>query len=187
MNINAFFSCMKYREGVFLTDRFILFRKKWELYDTETGESVYLKTINKETLAHKFHDVTLSSLIEAANNDIFMTVLSGRGSSGADNGRMTFKFSHAPRGNGGDNGRPDLPARMNTKVSLGDKSPDAVLKAFRQLHVPDNKESAVTVDEYGYVTQYVHGGSTSVAISGRKGEILFHNHRHYRQERNSCH
>ena len=98
----------------------------------------------------------------------------GRGSSKAGGGNR-FKFGHA---GGGGNGTttPDLPARMNTKVDIRNKNPEAVLDAFRKLHANDNYESAVTVDENGYVTQYVHGGATSVNIMGRKGEMVYHNH-----------
>ena len=89
-------------------------------------------------------------------------------------GGGTFKFNHASGGGG--KTTPDLPARMNTKVDIKNKSPEAVLKAFRDAHVNDGKESALTVDENGFVTKYVHGGNNSVAISGKKGEMVYHNH-----------
>ena len=69
----------------------------------------------------------------------------------------------------------DLPARMNTRLGVN-RTPEDALRAFREVHVNDNYESGIAVDEYGYVTRYVHGTATSVAIAGGKGEMVYHNH-----------
>ena len=98
----------------------------------------------------------------------------GRGSSKVGGEEKEFKFGNASGGKG--KTVRDLPARINTMVSIKNKNPEEVLKAFRKVHALADKESAVTVDENGYVTQYVHGGKSSVAIQGRKGEMIYHNH-----------
>lgn len=97
----------------------------------------------------------------------------GRGSSGKD-GESTFKFGHAPHGHGDGRDTPDFPSRVNIHTRTA--SPEQTLEAFRRLHVNDRTESAFTVDEQGFVTQYVHGGATSVGIVGRRGEMVYHNH-----------
>lgn len=100
----------------------------------------------------------------------------GRGSSKAGEGNNTYKFSDG--GNNGSSAKDtvaDFPARLNVRVKT--KNPDEVLKQFRNLHALDkSQEHGLTVDENGYVTQYVHGGANAVAIIGRKGEMVYHNH-----------
>lgn len=66
----------------------------------------------------------------------------------------------------------DFPSRVNIDI----RNPDKTLESFRKLHVNDNYESAFAVDSRGFVTQYVHGGATSVSIIGNKGEMIYHNH-----------
>ena len=61
-------------------------------------------------------------------------------------------------------------------VHTKNASPEQTLDMFRKLHVNDNYESAFTVDEQGFVTRYVHGNPSSVAISGSAGEMIYHNH-----------
>ena len=48
------------------------------------------------------------------------------------------------------------------------KNEKEALNQFRTKHVGSGREHGVTVDENGFVTSYVHGGETSVAIYGRK-------------------
>lgn len=69
---------------------------------------------------------------------------------------------------------PDFPSRFNT----GDRfqTEEKIAANFVAEHVNSGIEHAITVDERGYVTQYVHGDKTSVGISARKGEMLYHNH-----------
>lgn len=78
----------------------------------------------------------------------------------------------------GSNSRKDLPARLNVKLNIKNKSPEAMLEEFRRLHVNDEEESAVAVDEQGFVTQYKHGNKRSVSIEPNENEIVFHNHPH---------
>ena len=69
---------------------------------------------------------------------------------------------------------PDFPSRYNT----GDRfqTEEKILANFVAEHAHSKIEHAITVDEKGYVTQYVHGDATSVGIRGRKGEMVYHNH-----------
>ena len=87
-------------------------------------------------------------------------------------GPQRSAFSHAGGGRG--TSTPDFPSRYNT----GDRfQTEAKIAAnFVAEHVNSDIEHAITVDERGYVTQYVHGDRVSVGISGRKGEMVYHNH-----------
>lgn len=158
--------------GVCFGRKYVLFRKPLELYCFETGESVNFQTLD-EALRYQLNGKTLEELIAAWTKIEFVRD-GGRGSSSGMT--QTFKFGHARQDRGSGGGTKDLPARLNVKLNIRDKSPEGVLQEFRKLHVSDNYESGVTVDEYGYVTSYVHGGATSVAIWGKKGEIVYHNH-----------
>lgn len=159
--------------GARLTDSLILFRKPLQAYDLDSDETTYFDTL-ADLFAHVVGNQTVKDIISAAKpEDIFKLQLDGGRGSGSDN--WTGKFSHASQsGNGRDKTKSDFPARVNGIIDV--KNEAEALKAFRQLHVADDYESAVTVDENGYVTQYVHGNSTSVGIWGRKGEIVYHNH-----------
>ena len=44
------------------------------------------------------------------------------------------------------------------------------------MHLDPEREHAFSVDENGYVHNYVHGDAHSVAIMGGRGEMIFHNH-----------
>lgn len=81
-------------------------------------------------------------------------------------------FSHAGGGKG--TSIPDFPSRYNT----GDRfqTEEKIVANFVAEHSRSDIEHAITVDERGYVTQYVHGDRVSVGISARKGEMIYHNH-----------
>lgn len=162
----------KQSNGVMITENVILFRKPCEIYNIKTDASVQFESL-EDAFNYKIGDKTIKQIIDDAPVDIFALQLDG--GRGADGGGGTFKFGHAD-GSGSGSTKGDLPARMNTKVAVNAKSPEAALKAFRDAHANDDYESAVTVDENGYFTQYVHGGATSVSISGKKGEMVYHNH-----------
>ena len=116
---------------------------------------------------------TIAEIIRDANpDDFFMLHLDG--GRGSDSDSWTGSFGHANDGPGNRTDKQDFPARMNTKVKQ--KNVDEALRQFNLTHANDDKESAVTVDENGFITQYVHGMEHSVMIGGRKGEMVYHNH-----------
>lgn len=170
MNINRFKHDFKKLNGCYATSRLLLLRKPLELYDLDTGTVVASFDNLDDALAYEIDGVTLEKRI-ASWTEIAFTRSGGRG---GESGLSTFSFSHASGGGGG-NYDIDLPARMNVRLGI-QRNPEDMLRAFREAHVKDSYESGVAVDEQGFVTRYVHGDATSVAIWGRAGEIVYHNH-----------
>lgn len=160
----------KQANGVRLTENHILFRKPLELYDLKNDVSIKFKNLD-EAYKFKIGDKAIEDIIADATIDIFKMTLEG--GSGSSAPQKTFKFSNASDG-GKDKTRADLPARMNTKIKT--KTEADAIKHFRNTHANDNYESAITIDKDGFVTKYVHGNAHSVSISGRKGELVIHNH-----------
>lgn len=170
MQIEQFKREFKRLNGVNITDNIVLFKKPLELYDLKATQTIATFNDLDSALVYELDGKTLEKRIADWKEIVFMRD-GGRGS-GA--GMSTFSFGHASRGGGG-NDTSDYPARMN--VRLGAKrTPEDMLRAFREAHVNDDHESGVAVDEHGFVTRYVHGGATSVGISGGRGEMIYHNH-----------
>ena len=176
----------KFREvtAVLIGKDYALFRKPLRLVNLATGNKKRFAQLD-DALKAKVEGMTVAEHIEALTA-LTPPLNGGRGSSSGMGGdgdgegeeeQQTFSFGHAPDGNGnGSNGTPDLPARLNVRVPNTDKSPERALEEFRKLHALSNTEFGVTVDEYGFITQYVRGDATSVAIMPRRGEMVYHNH-----------
>lgn len=171
MRIEQFKREFKRLNGVYITDNVVLLKKPLELYDLKAACTIATFDSIDSALACELNGKTLEKHI-AEWEKITFVYDGGRGS-GA--GMSSFSFGHASGGGSGA-GNSDLPARMNVRMSGARRSPDDALRAFRAAHANDSYESAVTVDEHGFVTRYTHGGATSVAISGSKGEMIYHNH-----------
>lgn len=169
MQLDTFKREFRQLNGVTLEDSWVLFRRPLQLYNLETGETVEFKNLD-EALAYELDGKTLEQRISQWTSIAFRR----DGGRGSGSGLSTFSFGHA-RGGGGDAGKPDHPARINARIGIN-RTPEDTLRAFRDAHVNDSYESGVAVDEHGFVTRYVHGTATSVAIYGRKGEIVYHNH-----------
>lgn len=169
MQLDTFKREFRQLNGVTLEDSWVLFRRPLQLYNLETGETVEFKNLD-EALAYELDGKTLEQRISQWTSIAFRR----DGGRGSGSGLATFSFGHA-RGGGGDAGKPDHPARINARIGIN-RTPEDTLRAFRDAHVNDSYESGVAVDEHGFVTRYVHGTATSVAIYGRKGEIVYHNH-----------
>lgn len=168
MKVETFRREFRQLNGVYVAPpSVVLFRRPLELYDLERGETIATFRNLDEALAYELNGKTLQQLV-ADWESITFTIAGGRGSG---SGLGSFKFGHAS-GNGKDQTAPDFPSRFNMRV----ESPEKTLKRFREFHVGDDYESGVTVDERGFVTQYVHGNTASVGIWGRKGEMVYHNH-----------
>lgn len=167
---SVFLHEFRQRSGVRIGSSYILFRNPLELLDMDTLNSVPFNNM-EEAFGYKVDGETIEDYVNRSTLDIFKAIYDGgRGSDSGVTG--TFKFNHASNNDKGENGKSDFPSRVNINI----KNQDKTLEAFRKLHVNDKKESAFAVDSRGFVTQYIHGNSTSVAIFGRKGEMIYHNH-----------
>lgn len=169
MQLETFKREFRQLNGVALEDSWVLFRRPLQLYNLETEETISFKDLD-EALSYELDGKTLETRISEWTSITFRR----DGGRGGESGLSTFSFGHAPSGRG-DPGKPDLPARMNTRLGVN-RTPADTLRAFRDAHVNDGYESGVAVDEHGFVTRYVHGTATSVGIYGGKGEMVYHNH-----------
>ena len=159
--------------GVRLSEDYILFCRPLDLYNLETDKTVNFKNM-KEAYQYRIGERTIKEIIDDSDIHIFDLQLDGgRGARSGE--KKQFRFSNAG-GNDKDNSTPDLPARLNVKLSIKNKSPEGMLKEFAKLHSKSGIEYGVTVDENGYVTRYVEGNTSSVGIWGSRGEMVYHNH-----------
>lgn len=132
-----------------------------------------------ELLGYIIDGVKVSDIVSEDGYEMLVAISGGRGSSsdaGDEGGEQTFKFDHA-RERRGNEKLPDekhFPSEMNDGEKF--QSVDKAIDKFGKKTVDANREYAITVDENGYVHQYVTGGSVSVRISGRKGQMIVHNH-----------
>ena len=169
MQLDTFKREFRQLNGVAMEDSWVLFRRPLQLYNLETEETISFKDLD-EALSYELDGVTLEKRISEWTSISFKR----DGGRGSGSGMSTFSFGHASGGGGG-SGKPDLPARMNTRIGIN-RTPEDTLRAFREAHVNDGYESGIAVDEQGFVTRYVHGTATSVGIYGGKGEMVYHNH-----------
>lgn len=171
MEINTFRHEFKIRPGIGIGNGLILFKEGY-VWDSKTNKNIAsFKTLDDALNLCIKGKLIKEYIDELKAEDLILEFDGGRGSSSF----KTFKFGHE-RSGGGDIGIGDLPARINVKISNAEKNPRRALRAFAQLHALDERESAVTVDEQGFITKYVHGGKSSVRISGGKGDMIYHNH-----------
>ena len=171
MQVSEFLECLDKLTFVEV-GRLTYFPEQHELYNPETGSSKYFES-HDEFLDANIDGRTVRDIIEDGSYKMLVEIEGGRGSS-SESGQ-TFKFNHASGGGGrGDVGKARFPAEFND----GDKfqSEMKALDKFRERHANSDHEYAIAVDEDGYVHQYIEGGSTSVAITGRDGQLIIHNH-----------
>lgn len=151
-----------------LVGRWLFFAEGLELYDTESDSSMSFDTWDDLFGMREFADSVErmgSVLIEPDG---------GRGASSASSGEREFGFSDAAGGGGAESTVKRFPAEFNDGEK--EQSFTKALDKFRSKHANSRIEYAIAVDEQGYVHQYVQGGSTSVAIQGRNGQMIIHNH-----------
>lgn len=87
-------------------------------------------------------------------------------------------FNHAPRNRGRKSenyGETQFPARLNV-AGQRFKSYEKTLAQFEKMYKDADIEYGASVDDQGFAKRLIKGGSTSVPISGGKGEMLIHNH-----------
>lgn len=146
------------------------FPETGELYDPRTGRSRDVGGVDR-LLEEKVDGRTVAEIVGDNDYRLLVEFDGGRGSSSESS--QTFKFGHAD--NNGDVLRAVLfPAEFND----GDKfqSFEKALDKFRERHAGSDHEYGITVDADGFVHQYIEGGSSSVAITGREGQMIIHNH-----------
>ena len=148
----------------------ILFRNG-ELYNLDTEESIRFKNLDA-ALDYEIEGKTIRKFIdEMSMEDLKLTLDGGRGASG-ELEQSTFKFQDAASIPNGKNDKRDLNSRANTQIK--EKSVAAALNIFRKMHLDPEREHAFSVDENGYVHNYVHGDAHSVAIMGLPVYTIHH-------------
>lgn len=160
--------------GVFVTDKVVLFRRPLQLYSLAADKVIADFKDLEEAFAFDFGGKTLAQVIEGWARIPVMAKNGGRGGGSG----MGFSGGWPAAGGGGGSGfsSRDLPARMNVRLSGASRSYDDMLREFAKAHAGAGEEHGITVDAHGFTTQYIHGTAGAVAISGRTGEIVVHNH-----------
>ena len=131
MRIDEFKHDFNKLNGVYATDRVILFRNPLELYNMNTGQIIAKFQNLDEALAYEINGKTLEQRISSWNEIVFPVDYGGRGSSSG----LGFSGGWPSSGGsiGSDRTTADFPARMNTKVSVN-RTYDDMLKAFADTH-----------------------------------------------------
>ena len=169
MKIEDFKKDFKDRNHVNLCDDLVLF-KGFELWNSKTEESIFFRNF-EELMEHCHNDKTVQKYIEELK-DLKVSLEGGRGA-GSGGGEPLF----GGQSSGGGEYNPDLPARMNRMYNGNEMSAGHTVQTFRNQHVNDNKESVITFDDDGFVSDYGHGGSHSVGLpSNLDGKHVVHNH-----------
>lgn len=174
MQIERFKHDFKRLNGVYATEKVVLFRNPLELYNLSTGKVIASFRDLDEALAFEIDGVTLEKRIAAWTEITFPVEHGGRGSGSG----MGFSGGWPSSGNGNEKDRStsDFPARMNVRLGTARTYEDMV-RAFTQAHGDALEEHGVVVDEYGYATTYRHGNKGSISgLTGNGREIAVHNH-----------
>lgn len=174
MHIDKFKHDFNKLNGVYATDRVILFRNPLELYDMSTGQIIATFKSLEEALAYEINGKTLEQRIASWAEIVFPIDNGGRG--GSSGMGFSGKWPSSGGGGGKDETTADFPARMNTKVSVN-RSYNDMLKAFADTHRDADIEHGAVIDAQGFTTKYLHGNAGSISgLSGNGTEIAVHNH-----------
>ena len=173
MELKIFEKILKNNNALRINDNLLLFNDL-EMYDLSTDKSIYFENLEK-LYEYKLDNVSFKDFI--LNKKEFTVKIDGGRGSGSSNTKMGGGFNHADqRGRKGtEYGNKEFPARLNV-AGQRYKSYDKTLSQFEKLYKKANIEYGATVDEQGYAQRLIKGGSTSVPISGGKGEMIIHNH-----------
>lgn len=148
-----------------ITDRYLAFRRKrgkWCLWDAKQDTDTILDSTD-DLLHYRIGDVTVSDILDE-KEDFVVPLDGGRGASGSSGGK-SFSFGNAAGGK-----RPytraDFPARIN--VATKTKNVESAIETFMNAAAkrPD-REHAITLDNMGFASQYVHGQAHSVMIGSK--------------------
>lgn len=173
MKTEQFKRDFKRLNGVYITDKVLLFRKPLELYNLASDKAIAVFDTLDAALAYELDGKTLESIIAEWDKITFPTEWGGRGGSSG----MGFNGAWPSSGGGGaDSTTEDLPARMNVKLRAI-RNYDDMVKAFADTHRDDDREHGIVVDAYGFTTKYLHGNKGSISgLTGNGSEIAIHNH-----------
>lgn len=176
MRIEHFKRDFKRLNGIYTSDKVVLFRKPLELYDLATEKVLASFKDLDEALAYKIDGKTLEERVSAWTEITFPVEHGGRG--GSSGMGFNGKWPSSGSGGGKDKTSADLPARMNVKIS-SNRTYEDMVRAFIKQHGSDSEEHGVVVDQYGFATKYRHGNAGSISgLTGNGREIAIHNHPH---------
>lgn len=174
MELKIFERALKSNNALSLNSDLLLFNDL-EIYNLKTNKSV--KYDNLEQLYNsKIDDMLFKDFI--LNKKEFTVEFDGGRGTGSSNSKMGGGFTSADqRGRKGlDYGKKEFPARLNLAQNQRYRSYEETLRNFEKLYKNADIEYGATIDENGYATRHIRGGSTSVAIGGVKNEMVIHNH-----------
>ncbi len=172
MDTGLFKRTLKSRVGVVLSDRYVLFRKKCTLYDSEKDNITEYGTV--ENLLCENSEV--AAIVAKADN--FDTHYDGGRGSRSLSGKYGGGFSHADDGGGyGGGDRRTMFAASFNALGSKQRTYDETLRQFARKYADADHEFGITVqNDSGFVTQHVEGAAHSVGIWGKRGETVIHNH-----------
>lgn len=148
--------------------RFFLCTRPLRLWDGETDKTVKFKSL-REAWDYVFDGAKTVAAALSGIEKFERQPLTGRkGGSGKMKG---FKFDHS---GGKSFKRKILNAEANTHIKV--KTEADAIKYFSDLYTNANHEYGMAIDEQGYVHNYIEGGKSAVAIFGKKGHLIVHNH-----------
>ena len=174
MQLDRFKHEFKRLNGVYATDKVVLFRNPLELYSLTTGKIIASFNSLDEALHFEIDGKTLEQLISAWTEITFPVEHGGRG--GGSGIGFSGGWPSSGGGSGKDETTADLPARMNVKIGSNRVYEDMV-RAFVAAHGDALEEHGVVVDEQGFATKYRHGNAGSISgLTGNGKEIAIHNH-----------
>ena len=152
--------------------RYYLCARPLRLWDGETGKTVKFTSM-REAWDYVFDGAKTVAEALSGIERFELPALSGR--KGGSSSMKDFKFGHAAHdGRGNWNPVQHLNAEANTRIKV--KTEKDAIKYFSDLYTNADHEYGMAIDNQGYVHSYVEGGSTSVPIWGRKGQLVVHNH-----------
>lgn len=172
MQLDRFKHEFKRLNGVYATDKVVLFRNPLELYSLTTGKIIASFNSLDEALHFEIDGKTLEQRISAWTEITFPVEHGGRG--GGSGIGFSGGWPSSGGGSGKDETTADLPARMNVKIGSNRVYEDMV-RAFVAAHGDALEEHGVVVDEQGFATKYRHGNAGSISgLTGNGKEIAIH-------------
>lgn len=171
MKLEYFEQLLKNNNAIRFNDEYILFNDL-ELYSFYTRESVMFDTFD-ELLKYEINGENIAQLI-TKTEEFYNYIDGGRGATGPTN--MGGGFGHAQDGRGKDGKLSKLKFPAEFNVGGKKRSYEKTLSLFRSKYADADHEYGITVDENGFVHRHIEGGTSSVAISGNKNQMVIHNH-----------
>ena len=171
MEVQKFKEELQKVNGLSIGD-YIIFND-YELYNLKTNKEKKFDSF-EELLKHKIRGITIENIIGNIN-EITYNLAGGRGAGGQAKAGSLFA---GQENRGKIRNKYDLPAKMNQMYGGNKQTFDNTLKNFKKSHLLDDSESAVTVDDSGFVSIYKHGSKSSVGWTENElsGKHVIHNH-----------